>query len=232
MQNRLLLFDIDGTLMLSGGAGMRAMHLTAAEMFGEQFSWDGIDPSGKLDPAIFAEAVALNGMNDAEQHLEQFRNRYLELLQEQLRQGRQNVRIMPGILQLIESLRCREVHAGDVTLGLLTGNYAEAVPIKLAAIELETSWFTVTAFGDEAPTRSALVQLAIRRFEQQTGHQPDPRSVIVIGDTPRDIRCAHANRCIAFTVATGNHSVDQLRQAGADYTVENLADPQPLLSLL
>ena len=232
MPNTLLLFDIDGTLMLSGGAGMRAMFLTAAQMFGEHFTWDGIEPSGKLDPAIFAEALALNGMNNVEQHLEQFRNRYLELLHQQLRLGLRNVRIMPGIRQLIESLRRRADQAGDVTLGLLTGNYADAVPIKLAAIGLETSWFTVTAFGDEGPSRPALVQLALRRFEQQTGNQPDPRRVIVIGDTPRDVECAHAHHCVAFTVATGSHSVDQLRQAGADHAVEDLADPQPLLDLL
>jgi phosphoglycolate phosphatase len=221
----LVLFDVDGTLMLSGGAGMRAMKAVAAELFGADFRWDGIVVSGHLDPLIFAEAAALNGLGDDPLHHERFRSRYLEELRRQLERGRAQVRIMPGIHDGITRLRAGRT----ATLGLLTGNYEDAIPLKLAAVGLEPSWFEVTAFGDEALTRRDLAGLAIAKYPRRLGAPVVPKRVVIVGDTPRDIDCAHAHGCFAFAVATGGYDAGELAEAGADLVVADLSDPSPLL---
>ncbi len=221
----LVLFDVDGTLMLSGGAGMRAMKAVAVELFGDNFRWDGIVVSGHLDPLIFAEAAALNGLADDPSHHESFRRRYLEELRSELERSRAQVRIMPGIQDGIGRLR----EGGTATLGLLTGNYGEAIPPKLAAIGLEPSWFEITAFGDEAPTRRDLAGLAIAKYARHLGAPVEGSRVVVVGDTPRDIDCAHAHGCFALAVATGGYDTSELADAGADLVVADLSDPSPLL---
>ena len=224
----LVLFDVDGTLLLTGGAGMRAMKKVAAELFGAAFRWDGIVVSGHLDPLIFAEAATLNGLDGIAEHHESFRRNYLEALRVELEVGRAHVRAMPGIHESLGRLRS----SGGVTLGLLTGNYAQAIPLKLSAIGLEPTWFEITAFGEEAPTRRDLARLAIVKYEERLGEPVDPRRVVVVGDTPRDIDCAHAHGCFAFAVATGGYDVEALRQAGADRVVADLGDPTPLLRII
>jgi phosphoglycolate phosphatase len=224
----LVLFDVDGTLLLTGGAGMRAMRRVAAELFGETFRWEGIVVSGHLDPLIFAEAAALNGITDHSLHHESFRRRYLEELRLELERGREAIRIMPGILETLTELRTTRV----ATLGLLTGNYAEAIPLKLSAIGVDPRWFEITALGDDASTRRDLAALAIEKYARQVGGTIDPRRVIVVGDTPRDIDCAHAHGCFAFAVATGSYDEAALAAAGADRVVRDLGDPSPLLEAI
>jgi phosphoglycolate phosphatase-like HAD superfamily hydrolase len=221
----LVLFDVDGTLMLSGGAGMRAMKAVAEELFGADFRWDGIVVSGHLDPLIFAEAAARNGLDDDPSHHERFRSRYLEELRRELERGRAQVRVLPGIHDSITRLLASRA----ATLGLLTGNYGEAIPVKLAAIGLEPAWFEITAFGDEAPTRRDLAGLAIAKYARHAGAPVEPQRVVIVGDTPRDIDCAHAHGCFAFAVATGGYDAGELSRAGADIVVADLSDPSPLL---
>jgi phosphoglycolate phosphatase len=219
----LVLFDVDGTLLLTGGAGMRAMKAVAAELFGGAFRWDGIVVSGHLDPLIFAEAAALNGLDGAGAHHESFRRRYLEVLVLELARNPDRVQIMPGIRESLTRLR-----GGNATLGLLTGNYAEAIPLKLSAIGLDPAWFEITAFGEEAATRRDLVVLALAKYARRLGAPVDPRRVVIVGDTPRDVDCAHAHGCFAFAVATGGYDTRSLADAGADLVVCDLADPTPL----
>lgn len=228
----LLLFDIDGTLMHSGGAGKHAMVRASRAMFGPRFAWDGVNVAGHLDPLIFAEAAAHNRLPDPVRQHERFRKRYIPLLEEELEIRKDRVALTPGMSNLISLLRRRAQAVGDVILGLLTGNYSEAVPLKLASVGVDEAWFTITAFGDAAPTRPDLTRLAMLKYEKLRGHGPDPRRVIVIGDTPRDIDCAHAHGCVAFAVATGEYRVEQLQSAGADYVVEDFSDPAPLIALL
>jgi phosphoglycolate phosphatase len=224
----LVLFDVDGTLLLTGGAGMRAMKAVAAELFGEEFRWDGIVVSGHLDPLIFAEATARNGILEAARHHERFRALYLERLAIELALAGPQIRIMPGIRESLSQLRQNSA----VTLGLLTGNYAEAIPMKLATIGIEPAWFEITACGDEGDDRRALAGLAITKYERRLGMPVDPARVIVVGDTPRDVDCAHAHCCFAFAVATGGYSIAELEAAGADAVVSDLADPTPLLETI
>ncbi len=232
MANTLLLFDIDGTLLRTHGAGMRAMDVVARRLFGPGFHWEGIQVSGHLDPLIFAEAAAINGLDDVDTHHEAFRDQYILQLQEELQANRDRVRAERGVHAILDTLRQRADQQGDVVLGLLTGNYRQAGPIKLKAVGIDPGWFEVTAFGDEAPSRADLVPVAMQRYETLKGQPIAPHRVVVIGDTPRDVACAAAHGCVSFGVATGRFRVDDLHQAGAHTAVENLDDPTPLFALI
>ena len=232
MKRTLLLFDVDGTMLKTGGAGMRAMARVGSELFGEAFHWEGIEAGGSLDPVIFAEAAANNRLADPHLHHDRFRDSYLARLAEELELNRHQVRVLPGIVECLATLRQREHERRDVVLGLLTGNYTLAIPVKFAAIGVDPTWFSITAFGDEAPSRPDLVGLAMRRYREKFNEPANPRRVIVIGDTPRDVACAKAHGCIAFAIATGSHGVEELRACGADHAVADLSDPAPLYRLL
>jgi phosphoglycolate phosphatase len=224
----LVLFDVDGTLMLTDGAGMRAMKRAAAELFGEAFRWEGIVTAGHLDQLIFAEAAALNGVEGFERHHESFRRRYLAALEDELARGRRGVRAMPGVHRSLERLRGEERAA----LGLLTGNYAEAIPIKFRYVDIDPAWFEITAFADDAASRRDLVEVAIAKYSRRVGAPIEARRVVIVGDTPRDVDCAHAHGCFAFGVATGGYDVADLEAAGADRVVRDLADPTPLFEVV
>lgn len=221
----LVLFDVDGTLLLTAGAGMRAMKRAAAELFGDAFHFEGIVVAGHLDPLIFAEAAALNGLDNHDDHHDRFRERYLELLRSELAANPQRVRAMPGIHACLERLRSERI----ATLGLLTGNYAAAIPLKLAAVGIDPAWFPITAFAEEAASRRDLVELAVAKYARECGRSVEPRRVMIVGDTPRDVDCAHAHGCFAFAVATGGYDTRALAEAGADLVVPDLSDPAPLL---
>ena len=103
---------------------------------------------------------------------------------------------------------------------------------SVSGVRLEPAWFEITALGDDARQRSDLTKIAMQQYEQQWHEKPDPRRVVLIGDTPRDVEAAKAHGCVAFAVATGRYSSDDLADAGADVVVENLVDPTPLFTLL
>lgn len=221
---KLLLFDIDGTLLLTAGAGMRAMHRAGQRLFGPRFSFEHIVTAGGLDPLLLAEAIRSCGLTLADGDPDRFRDAYLPELELELRACAADVQLMPGVVELIERLRDDE----RVRLGLLSGNYAGAAPIKLRAAGIDPGWFEVQSFADHGPDRPSLVRHAMT----QHGDGLDPTDVIVIGDTPRDVDCAKVNGCIAFGVATGRYSVSDLEQAGADAAVASLADAGPLFELI
>ncbi|MEX2213595.1 MAG: HAD family hydrolase [Phycisphaeraceae bacterium] len=232
MNQKLLLFDIDATLLRTGGTGMIAMKLVAERLFGSSWEWGSINTGGSLDPVIFAEAAAINRLDQHHSHHERFRDHYIAELEHQITTNMHLFEVLPGVPQLLATLRHRAMTQRDIVLGLLTGNYTGAVPVKFKAAKIEQDWFTVTAFGDEAPTRPDLVVLAMQKYLKQHGRPIDPKRVIVIGDTPRDVHCARAHGCIAFAVATGHYDAKTLREAGADFVVESFVDPAPLLRLI
>jgi len=225
---KLLLFDVDGTLLLTGGAGVRAMERAGVLVCGQRFSLDSVVVAGGMDPYIFAEAAARAGIENVDELHETFYATYLRELPMELEAGRAGIEVMPGIMPLLETLRCRD----DVSLGLLTGNYRQATPIKLRAAGFDPAWFAVGVFGDDASNRPALARLAMQQFEVMYSQSITGEDTIVIGDTPRDVACAQANACRSLAVATGRYSVLQLQDAGADVVVENLLDPQPLWDML
>jgi phosphoglycolate phosphatase len=232
MRRTLLLWDIDGTLLLTNGAGMRGMARAGRKLYGDSFRWDGVKASGRLDPLILEDALARNGLVPSDDGHRRFQEAYLVELAAELELVRERARAMPGIVAAIATLRERSRAQKDVVQGIVTGNYASAAPLKLRACGFDPAWFEIGAFGDEGRTRPDLVALALERCQKRFGWSPNPRNVIVIGDTPLDVECARAHGCVAFAVATGHHGVDELRAAGADVVVADLSDPEPLFELM
>jgi phosphoglycolate phosphatase-like HAD superfamily hydrolase len=215
----LVLFDIDGTLIHSQGVGGRAMERAGQALLGPNFTLEGIDFGGALDPWIFREAVTRMGRSDAHALHDAFHEAYLVELARALEAGERKPQMIPGVEAALRGLAT----VTHTTLGLVTGNYTRAAPLKLRAAGIDTTQFVLGAFGEDGPTRPDLVRLAMNQWSTR-GFEPDPRKVVVIGDTPRDVDCAHKNQCRAIAVATGWHTAEQLRSTGADEIVESLAD--------
>ncbi len=229
LMKKLFLFDIDGTILMTYGAGLRGMERAGQELFGPKFSLSGISIAGSLDQKIFQDAVAQAQIAYDPPQYEQFVARYGQELQRELTNPHaRRPELLPGITELLEQLR----QESRVGLGLLTGNYTLTGPIKLRHLGIDPSWFPVAAWGDLADSRPGLVPLAIDQHHQATGHRLEGQDVVVIGDTPKDIDCAHAHGCLAVAVATGDYDLQTLADAGADIALQDLQDPSPLLALL
>lgn len=234
MRHTLLMFDVDLTLVDAAGAGQVAMLTAGNEVCGGGFTFEGVSFGGRLDPLIFADAVAgcdYSEEETAKRH-SRFRSAYVRDFEQLLANNARTIRPLPGIPELIDSLRNRAQDQGDVMLGLLTGNYEPTARLKIEAAGLQRDWFTLGCFGDEAPSRPGLTELAMNRYAEHTGTPASPDRVVIIGDTQHDVACAKAHGCTAFAVATGRLTADELRQAGADIVVEDLSDPTPLIELL
>jgi phosphoglycolate phosphatase len=199
----------------------RALH-------GEGFSLDGIMIGGGMDPVIFAAAVERLGVLESHLHHDAFRELYLQELAHEFATAELRPYLLPGVEALLATLAARS----DVVVGLVTGNYRAAVPIKFAAVGLEPSQFVIGAFGDCGPTRPDLVRIARERAHAHAGRLIEAERTIVIGDTPRDVECALHHGCVCLAVQTGYHSEDELRRAGAQHVAADLRDPDVLLSLL
>lgn len=225
---KLTLFDVDGTLLSCGGAGMLAMRRTAAALFGGRLSFDGVSPAGAMDPVLFQDALARADAHDLAGEHARFREHYLGELERALDERRAGVQRLPGVRAVLDEVRERD----HVVLGMLTGNYGPAASLKLRAVDLDPGWFRVTAFGDEAETRPGLVEVALARCEQLLGVEVTGRDVVVIGDTPFDVACAAAHGCASLAVCTGRYTRAELRHAGATVVVDDLSDPAPLWELL
>ena len=225
---KLVLFDIDATILLSGGAGSRAMTRVGRELFGESFHWNGIDPYGALDSWLIREAVRVNGHALTEDNFNTFRDRYLVYVEEELRVHRDKVTVMPGAVEILERL-----HSHDHTvLALLTGNYTRSAELKIRAANIPWEWFQLTACGDDAEKRPELTRIAMQRFHDKYDEPVDPDQVVVVGDTPKDVNCATENNCRCVAVATGKYTDPELDEAGAHLVVESFADPSPVLAYL
>ena len=211
---RVLLFDIDHTLLWSGGAGSLAMNAAFSEMFGIDNGFARVEFSGRTDRYIFLEGLRQHGIQgDEEAHLQEFARRYYVLLPAALR--RKQGRLMPGFPQLLEVLSGRP----DVRLGLATGNFSQGASLKLAYYGIDR-FFAAGAFGEESEDRADIVRLARERVADGAR----PQDILVIGDTPHDVSSALANGMVAVGVATGRHSVDELRQSGAQVVFEDFSD--------
>jgi phosphoglycolate phosphatase len=221
----LILFDIDGTLLRSQGAGVRAMEQALRSIHGELASLKGIEVAGRLDVLIWRDARRRLGLDAADDDHRQFRALYAENLRSLFESGVE-ARAMPGVHDLVN-----EVHeAADLTLGVLTGNYAETGRLKMRHAGLDPDRFIIDAWGDEGASRRDLPPVAMRRFEERAGRSISPTDVVIIGDTPHDIDCARHHGCRSIGVATGQFSAAQLRGAGADLAVESLAATNTILS--
>jgi phosphoglycolate phosphatase len=224
----LILFDIDGTLLLSGRAGLRAMTRAFQETFGITDAFKGENFGGRTDSYLVSKALQNAGLPDTPEQHHRFRDIYIPLLAEEIQQpGSGHKGLMPGARELLEALDLFP----DVHMALLTGNYREAAEIKLTHFEI-WDFFEWGAFSDDSADRNALVPIACRRAETYDIPPEAIERVIVIGDTPHDIECARVAGAKVIAVATGGFTVDQLREAGADDVLPDLSDTQAVISLL
>ncbi len=224
----LVLFDVDGTLVLTGRAGLRAMNRACEDLVGHDNALDGVKLAGRTDWVILDDVLSRHGHTLHGELLSELRDRYLVHLREEIEERGTGVKaVMPGIRELLGALRGRP----DVALGLLTGNFAEGARIKLEHFDL-WKYFSCGAFGDDASDRNDLVPFAIRRARECGVADVSPEDVWVVGDTPSDVACALAAGATPVAVATGGYTIEQLRDSGADIVFADLSDTQEFLTLL
>jgi len=234
---KLVLFDIDGTLVLTGRAGLRAMSRTLEEVVGARTGLtgaghtevlDGIPVAGRTDWIILRDTLARLGRELDEDLFAQLRDRYVMRLREEIELPGDGFKgALPGVPRLLEVLHAR----AGVYLGLLTGNFEEGARIKLEHFDL-WRYFRCGAFGDDAADRNALVPVAVERANACGVPALSPSDVIVVGDTPYDVACAQAVGATPVGVATGGFTADQLRQCGAAIVFETLEDTDGFARLL
>jgi phosphoglycolate phosphatase len=223
---RLILFDIDGTLV-TGGPAKGAFHLALLEVYGEAGPIEEWDFSGKTDPQIARELLREAGLSDSriDAGLPALWERYLEEMG--VRMDAEPTRILPGVASLISALE-EEV---DTALGLLTGNVIGGARLKLRPVGLEAR-FAVGAYGSDHETRNELPGIAMERARIRWRISFEPRTVVVVGDTPRDVECGRWHGTRTLGVATGRFDMETLRRSGADEVLEDLEDTARVLEAL
>jgi phosphoglycolate phosphatase len=216
----ICLFDIDGTLIASGGAGKAALEAALAEEFGITQLIDKLELSGRTDRAIIADLFRLHVIEDTPENHDRLRDAYLRHLPRYLPAGR----VLPGIAELLAHLAERR----DVALGLLTGNVRAGAKVKLGFFGLY-DYFAFGGFGDHHLDRDDVARDALTEARRQFNGSIQPERIWVVGDTPLDIRCARSIGARAVAVATGWHSLTELAAHRPDLLLADLSDPSPLL---
>jgi phosphoglycolate phosphatase-like HAD superfamily hydrolase len=220
---RILLFDIDGTLLASGGAGKFAMESALLEEFGLPALTAQVPYSGRTDRAIGRDLLRLHGIDPTPANFQRLHEAYLHRLPNAL--ARQPGRVLPGVVTLLESLAGRS----DVAVGLLTGNIAAGAAAKLGHYGL-AHHFAFGGYGDRHWERDDVAREALSVAGRHLGRPIDLNRVWVIGDTPLDVACARAIGARAVAVATGWHSLDELAATSPDLLLPDLADHGPLMA--
>lgn len=215
---RLLLFDIDGTLV-QGGPAKKAFELAMEEVFGTAGPIDGHDFSGKTDPQIARELLRLEGLEDhrIDAGFTHLWEEYLGGLEAMLME--RPMTVLPGVRPLLEHLN----GMGDVALGLLTGNIVDGARMKLESVGLK-DYFPVGGYGSDSEAREDLPSVAIRRASEAWRTDFSGPSVVVVGDTPRDVSCGKSVGTRTVAVATGRFDAEKLTATGADRVLLSLGD--------
>ena len=226
---RLVLFDIDGTLLHTSGAGLRGMTLAFVDLYGRERALEGIPFAGRTDRAIVTDAMRRIGVDPTGAEIARLRAAYIAHLPRELANpvpGKPH-QIIPGVTDLLTALDPEP----QVITALLTGNFLEGAIAKLGHFGI---WerFAFGAFGDDHLDRRDLVPIGLQRAAE-AGHGRVPlHHVMVIGDTPNDIDCARAHGARSIGVTTGPFDRATLERAGADLVVDSLGEIEPILSLI
>lgn len=223
---RLVLFDIDGTILRSGGVGRIAMEHALTGIFGTpgspEYRYDG-----KTDRQIVRESMKREGRTDEEidGQMETLLDAYVTRLHHEFSSGQRKVQVYPGVLELFDRLEQERT----VVMGLLTGNIEPGARAKLGAAGIDISRFRVNAFGSDHEHRPELPAIAQQRARDVIGADIAGDRLVVIGDTPADIRCGESIGAKAIGVATGRYSVEELASHGAYAVFETLADTDAVM---
>ena len=218
---RLVLFDIDGTLLTADGAGKRALHEALIEVFGTTGPIDSYSFAGRTDPQIVHALMSAAGLprGDVERGLPELWMRYIANLRREME--RTEVKALPGIPEL---LRRVEEAGGEVAMGLLTGNIEEGARIKVDAAGLAWERFRVGAFGSDHADRPELPAVAVRRARERMGVEYAGKEIVILGDTPFDITCGAHLGVRTIAVATGRHSAEDLASHSPDHLFPDFRD--------
>ena len=217
---KLLLFDVDATLILTGGAGIRALSRAFQKLFNVETAMDGIALHGRTDPAIIREVFQkrIEKLPLTDSVIANILEAYLEFLHDEVEQSNA-YQVLPGIEAILEEMNVRS----DVILGLATGNVESGARIKLRRGNLNR-FFGFGGYGSDSENRTGLVRRAAEKASLKYGGVIDSHDVFVIGDTPRDIDAGKEAGFQTVGVATGQYSVAQLRDAGADLAIANFEE--------
>jgi len=224
---KLLLFDIDMTLINTAGAGKTAMETTFVRLFSATNGLNQISFAGRTDRAILRDALAVNDLAWSTEREDAFKRMYFDLLQAELSQPGKNARVLPGIAEILDELRSES----RVVLALLTGNWQEGARIKLGHFGLY-DYFRFGAFADDSEFRNDLPAVAAQRYREQTGKSVAQEDIYVIGDTPLDVACAKSYGAQSIAVATGFFSPDELRESQPDYLFDDLSDRKRFMDII
>lgn len=225
---KLLLFDIDGTLLVSRGSGRKAMQETVRRMTGKrEVTTTGVDFSGRTDPQIIRDVFLHNNFapEEADARLPEALAMYTEAFQDAF--DPEMFDILPGVKTLIETLN----EIPDVQLSVLTGNLEVTGYLKLSAIGL-ASYFPFGAFGSDSANRYDLPRIALSRARENTGTSYAGKNVVIIGDTRHDILCGRDLDVFTIAVSTGHYSGEDLSIHSPDVLLEDLSDTDHFVQLM
>lgn len=225
MRPVLILFDIDGTLLITHGATTRSIWAAAERTFGRTLPRSPLTP-GRLDQQLFADVAAACDIPDAARYFDSYKRNYLAEIEAELARHVNQIRVLPGVTDLLTALERRP----DAVYGLLTGNFRETALTKIRLAGLDRFPFEISAFAQDGAERPDLVAAARERYQQRFGAAP-PR-IIVLGDTPRDIETARKTGCKVLAVATGVYTIPQLQAEHPDAVVADLTDTRPLYEMI
>jgi phosphoglycolate phosphatase len=224
-KRRLLLWDIDGTLISTGAAGQRAIVLATAQRFGGSGDLDGVEIAGRTDTGIAHQIFAKHGEPVTEESMRLFLDLYLEILAHEL--PRSKGRVLPGVLELLKRAESRP----DTVLGLLTGNLRRGAQLKLEHYQL-WHFFAFGAFADDHHDRNELGAFALKRAQEETGGKFGPEQVDVIGDTGHDIACGKAFGARTIAIATGSWPGERLAQYAPAFLFDDLSNVDDVITTL
>ena len=225
MTKKLLLFDIDGTLLLTGRAGEHALRLAFKERFGVDDDLSSISFAGSTDGAIACQMFAPYNIPATPENIADLFDGYVHHLALEL--PRREGTVLPGIVELLEALHQRE----DCVLGLLTGNIEKGAELKLSHYGV-WDYFEFGAFADDHVDRNKLGPVAHSRAAEKHGISFESEDVYVLGDTPKDIDCARAAGFVAVAIATGSYGTDELAAHKPDFLFEDLSDTRAVIEAL
>ena len=216
---KLLLFDIDGTILNTHGSGRRAIEEALGGVLGRPVEADGISFSGKTDPQIMSEVMAHMDLDEAARarHLPDVIDAYVAALGQHL--DPDGVTLLPGIRELVDDLQTQP----DVQLALLTGNLEPTAYLKLSAARMD-GYFDFGAFGSDSPHRPDLPAIAVERAEVHTGRRFSGKDVVIIGDTEHDIACGRGIGAFSVGVCTGHYARTDLAPHDPDVLLDDLTD--------
>jgi phosphoglycolate phosphatase len=220
----ICLFDIDGTLIHTGGAGKAALFEALRTAFDVAEPSDQVAIHGRTDRGITRDLFLCHGIDDCPEHWERFRNEYLRHLPEMM--ARRAGAVLPGIVSLLDRLEARD----DVLVGLLTGNTRRGANLKLKHFGLD-HYFDLGGFGDEHVDRADVAREALAAVTERLNGAVDVNRTWVIGDTPGDVRCGRAIGARVIAVATGDSSHDELAATNPDHLAADFSDVEAVWEL-